>query len=93
MSGNCCPGHLFLITRRMLHRITLRLPNKRGQMRARLSELGCRLNRGETTVKNGADALEMGCLFMLPIDDVAQCFVLKAAYFVPECKNLAAGRP
>jgi hypothetical protein len=36
-------------------------------MRARLPELGCLLNRGETTVKNGPDALEMGCLFMLPI--------------------------
>jgi hypothetical protein len=63
MSGNCYPGHLFLIARRMLHRVTPRLPNKRGQLRARLSELGCRLNRVETTVKNGRDALEMGCLF------------------------------
>src|SRR6476620_2490751 len=36
MSGNCYRGHLFLIPRRMLHRITLRLPNKRGQMCARL---------------------------------------------------------
>ncbi len=33
-------------------------------MRARPSELGCRLNRGETTIKNGPDALEMGYLFM-----------------------------
>jgi hypothetical protein len=66
MSGNCYPGHLFLIARRMLHRITLRLPNKRGQLRARLSELGCRLNRVETTVKNGPDALKMGCLFYPP---------------------------
>jgi hypothetical protein len=66
MLGNCYPGHLFLIARRMLHRITLRLPNKRGQLRARLSELGCRLNRVETTVKNGPDALKMGCLFYPP---------------------------
>ena len=36
----------------MLHRITLRLPNTRGQLRARLSELACRLNRVETTVNN-----------------------------------------
>lgn len=106
MSGNCYPGHLFLITRRMLHRMTLRLPNKRGQMRARPSELGCRLNRGETTVKNGPDALEMGYLFMLRLAAsssatverssptiVARWFVLKAGLFAPENKNLAAGRP
>jgi hypothetical protein len=72
MLGNCYPGHLFLIARRMLHRITLRLPNKRGQLRARLSELGCRLNRVETTVKNGPDALKMGCLFYPPKADIGQ---------------------
>jgi hypothetical protein len=43
-------------------------------MRARLSELGCRLNRGETTVKNGPDALEMGCLFMPLMGDVIVCY-------------------
>ena len=52
MSGNRYPGRLFRGASRILHRIALRLPNKRGQLRARLSELGCRLNRVETTVKN-----------------------------------------
>jgi hypothetical protein len=72
MSGNCYPGHLFLIARRILHRITLRLPNKRGQLRARLSELGCRLNRVKTTDKNGRDAFEMGCLFYPPRADIGR---------------------
>ena len=45
MLGNCYPGHLFLNARRMLHRTTLGLPNKRGQLRARLSELGSMRNQ------------------------------------------------
>ena len=48
MSGNRYPGQLFLSARPMLYRIALRLPNKRGQLRARLSGLG--------STRNGAEA-------------------------------------
>jgi hypothetical protein len=53
MLGNCYPGHLFLNARRMLHRTTLGLPNKRGQLGARLSELGSMRNqtRSATSVR------------------------------------------
>jgi hypothetical protein len=42
---NCYPGRLFLSAHRMLHRIAQRRPNKSGQLRARLSELGSTRNQ------------------------------------------------
>jgi hypothetical protein len=52
MSGNCYPGHLFLSARRMLQRITLGLPNKRGQLRARMSELGSTRNQSRSATRD-----------------------------------------
>jgi hypothetical protein len=52
MSGNCYPGQLFLSARPMRYRIALRLPNKRGQLRARLSGLGSTRNRSRSATRD-----------------------------------------
>src|ERR1700739_3022989 len=52
MSGNRYPGQLFLSARPMLYRIALRLPNKRGQLRARLSGLGSTRNQSRTATRD-----------------------------------------
>jgi hypothetical protein len=55
MLGNCYPGHLFLSARRMLRRTTLGLPNKRGPLRARLSELGSMRNQSRSATRDPQD--------------------------------------
>src|SRR5580704_10014523 len=52
MSGNRYPGQLFLGARPMLYRIALRLPNKRGQLRARLSGSGSTRNRSRSATRD-----------------------------------------
>jgi hypothetical protein len=52
MSGNRYPGRLFLSARPMLCRIALRQPNKRGQLRARLSGLGSTRNRSRSATRD-----------------------------------------